>query len=267
MSDFNGFSLESGVFRVGEYEIQFSYHSGLASEKLIVFFPGAYDRSKGTVQYQRHSWMVDYTEKCHCLVIDDPTINEDNDLKIGWFQGWPGVNLFDGLKKLILSACDEVGIDEKNIVFFGSSAGGFVSLKMTDFFSASTAIAINPQIYLNKFYKSGYEAMMDYSYKTRSLDDLIIRNITYSPSFFDRQGKVYILQNLSDEYHVANHASVLLNTVSNNVGVSQVVIRGFFDIPKDNCFLNVFYYEDDIKKHNPPSRQDTNVIISSICFS
>ncbi|WP_193085133.1 hypothetical protein [Halomonas sp. 3F2F] len=267
MSDFNDFSLISGVFKDGEYEIKFSYHPGVTSEKLIVFFPGAYDRTKGTVQYQRHSWVVDYVENSHCLVVDDPTINENNDLKIGWFQGWPGIDLFDGLRKLVLSICDEIGVDEKNIVFFGSSAGGFVSLKMTELFTDSTSIAINPQIYLNRFYKSGYEAMMDYSYKTRKLDARISSKITYSPDFFDRQGKVYIFQNLSDEYHVANHIGVLLNGISDDAGVSEFQIKEFCNVPKSNSFLNVVYYEDVIKKHNPPSREDTRDIINSICFS
>ncbi|GAB2581317.1 hypothetical protein [Nitrincola alkalisediminis] len=242
-------------------ELKYVYHESLCPEKIIFFFPGAYDRSKGDVQFQRNSWFPDYIEKYSCVFFDDPTIDENNNLTIGWFQG-DRSNALCCASQLVSKIVKDSGLSNKDVVFFGSSAGGFVSLKMSNIYTESTVVAINPQIYLNKFYPRLYSAMIDICYPDQvENDNDIIERISYSPELTGRYGKVFIIQNKSDTFHLVNHVGVLQKRF-NFFRVFDVT--SFQEGFKSENSFNIVFYDDAVLGHNPPSRYDTKLIMKEI---
>jgi len=262
-------NLDDGVFEGDGCRIFFKFIPSDVGEGIIFFFPGAYDRSKGAVQFQRHSWSSDYTDRYHCVIVDDPTINDDNDLSIGWFQGWNGCDLYSSLCNMVSSIYSSLDIVEEKIVFFGSSAGGFVSLKLSEYFSSATVFAINPQLFLNRFYEGKYNAMLDYCYSdktSKEIEGLVSSKFRYSPSrsIETEKGFVCIFQNKADLFHVRNHLYLFLDCFSEEDVVVHDVKNFNYDFCKPDAKLNVFYYVDEYKKHSPPDREDTKIIVRGL---
>jgi hypothetical protein len=105
----------------------FSYFKK-GSRKLVVMLQGAIDRTKVLLPvFQRWSWSEDI--KSSVLILNDLTLF-DNHLKIGWWQG-------DENSYALPSACDfmslvirKLGYSIQDVLFYGSSAGGFAALMM-----------------------------------------------------------------------------------------------------------------------------------------
>lgn len=265
--------ISDGFFGDDSFKISFFFSPSENPEKLIFFFPGAYDRSKGSVQFQRHSWVTDYSDKCHCFFLDDPTVNENNSLSIGWFQGWRGINLEEGLVELVNQASLLLGIEEKDIVFFGSSAGGFVSLKMSQSFRKATVIAINPQIYLNYFYPRLYNEMLAFSFPDASPDELarlVNENFCYNPLISynteNNLGRVCIFQNRYDNFHLSNHLGLMIKKSDNKFPIEMFYLDKLEELGNyiPNGKLNIYYYNDAEMGHNPPNRMNTRAIIRKV---
>lgn len=267
-------NLDGGVFEGDGCNIFFKFIPSDVGDGIIFFFPGAYDRSKGAIQFQRHSWSSDYTDRYHCVIIDDPTINDNNELSIGWFQGWEGCDLYSSLCNMVSSMCSTLDIGEEKVVFFGSSAGGFISLKLSEYFLSATVLAINPQLFINRFYEGKYNVMLDYCYsnkKSLEIEGLVSSKFRYTPSknIKNEKGFVCIFQNKVDLFHVKNHLDIFLSCFSKDNDIAYHDVNefdyGYFCKPSGK--LNVYYYIDDYKKHSPPDREDTKVLIRSLLDS
>lgn len=266
-------NFQSGFFEAENYNLEFSFYSSEKPKGIIFFFPEAYDREKGLVQFQRYSWAPDYTENYHCIFLSDPTINEENSISIGWFQGRCNKDLHKDLYSFILSTCAELNFNEKDIIFFGSSAGGFVSLKLSEIFHKANVVVINPQIYLHKFYLTHYSKILDYSFHNASeveLENIIKNRFSFVPQRkYKIEGKVCIFQNTADLFHLKNHLQPMLNDLDESIPkffheLDEIEI--FENIPKPFFGLNVYYYNDPQKGHNPPVRDDTKAIIKNLCM-
>ena len=153
------------------------------SDKIIIMLPGATNRKKGAVDYQRYSWSSSFEQSF--ITFSDPTITAENDLSIGWFQnklGSYGVGLLTILVRRIIAI---LGVSENDILFFGSSAGAFVSLKLANEFTVSPVVAINPQIYLYNYSKAHYNLGITYQEmgKVEKAIDSFRQAIIHEPDF------------------------------------------------------------------------------------
>jgi hypothetical protein len=264
---FLGGDLNDGFYVGDRCKIEFKFYPSINADGVIFFFPGAYDRSKGSVQFQRHSWHSDYTDKYHCLMLDDPSITTDNELSIGWFQGNSGANLYLDLCGLVRDVCAQLNLSEDRVIFFGSSAGGFVSLKMSEYINEASVIAINPQLFLHEFYENKYRQMLRCCYPNKALAGIEVLvhdvfSITRSDFGRDDSGVVCVFQNKADKFHVENHLRPYL---SEACSVSYFNVCNFEDdFPSPNNGLNVYYYLDDVAGHSPPNRKDTRFLITNI---
>src|SRR5690606_22871633 len=100
--------------------------------------------------------------------------------------------------------------------FFGSSAGGFTSLKMTETFQDSFAVVINPQTDILRYSKTHVSKLLKYSYGATNIDEMndgCIENTRYIPSF-DGKGKVFYFQNIFDQVHINNHCKPIIRLVN-----------------------------------------------------
>lgn len=227
------------------------------SDKLLIMLPGAIDRSKGIHNFQRFSWSDEF--EYSVMSVLDPTIKDENNLSIGWFQGVSnnyGVEQFIILLKNIFKSNN---IEEKNVTFFGSSAGGFSSLKLANDFLESKIITINPQIYLYNYHENEFNKLVKYSYKSLSKNSVMQKykeRLSVDIDFDKREAPIYYYQNKDDTHHVKKHLEPYLNSVD------KKFISFFKDINIEKLNkLNILYYDDPNSGHSPPNKEITIKII------
>lgn len=229
------------------------------SENLTIFLPGATNRDKGACDFQRHSWSDEFSETV--VSIADPTINDDNDLSIGWFQYLKDNSGLDGLEILVKFLIKELNISLDEVRIIGSSAGGFAAMKMAERFSDISVLAINPQLYLHRYSPNYYKAMLDYSYEGIDEKDVLKKFKERTFALCPKSNTCIILQNIHDTKHLNKHLKPYISTLPNVIEMNSGELASK-DIKKD--YVTVIYYEDEKLKHSPPSRIETINYINKI---
>ena len=100
-----------------------------------------------TMKFQRWSWCDDFNAITLC--VNDPMLYISKELTAGWWIGTKSVDLI----KLFIKHVNELAkkLNISNIIFYGSSAGGFTALQMAACCTYSKAIVDIPQINLNNY--------------------------------------------------------------------------------------------------------------------
>ncbi|MDK9687561.1 heparinase II/III family protein [Halomonas sp. LC1] len=231
------------------------------ASKLAVFLPGATSRKYGEFDFQRHSWGQDLAD-FDCVFFSDPSVKDSNNLTLGWFQNEESSYGIDSLKEVIVALLKKTGYTQKELFIFGSSGGGYVALKLSEYFKNALVLAINPQIYLFNYSISHYENMLRCCYEGRAASFVkknFYERLVYTPSSFKRKNPVFILQNISDDKHYKKHFMPLANKRKlmpleiDSVGNEEVRTN-----------LNLLTYKDDVLKHTPPNKEDTLAVFEKI---
>lgn len=237
------------------------YCDNKKSKELLIMLPGAVNRSKIIHNFQRFSWSDDFEYSVMSLL--DPTIKNENNLSIGWFQGLSENYGIDNFILLLKNLFKVNNIKEENVTFFGSSAGGFSALKLANTFLSSKIIAINPQVYISNYHKNEFDKLLNYSYKFLSKKSVLEKykdRLSIDIDFQNRKVPIWYYQNIVDSHHMKKHLQLYLKTLDSKV-FSEFNVRD--SIEKLNQ-LNIIYYEDPESGHSPPSKEKTIQIINQI---
>jgi len=252
------FKLKDGkaTYSVALRGLQFHFFANVVgSDALTILLPGAINREKGLIDFQRHSWAQDFGTSV--ISFSDPTINIENDISIGWFQGNEDEFGVDLLAQIIAGLLNDNGYAQSAVTILGSSAGGFVGLKLANKFPQARIVAINPQIFLFNYVRSHYERMMAACYPKRSLKDSESQHrdriVVELPSP-DREGRIYIIQNTMDDRHYELHLMKYLKQLKED----DFYITKIENAERDRVRrLNVLLYEDSLLGHSPPNKETT----------
>lgn len=116
------------------------------AEGMIVFLPGAQgSKSPRRVPfYHRWSWHEDLPEM-HVVALSDPSIALNESILGGWFMH-PELDLVAELAGIVGHIAALLDIAPENIVFHGSSLGGFGAIGMAAHLHGAAAISEIPQI-------------------------------------------------------------------------------------------------------------------------
>lgn len=117
----------------------------------VVFSNGAYDPQKSEPPIFMRSRFAD-SYNANCIFIDDVTIHNTN-LRIGWGIGTPEKHYLKEYSEIVKSILKLLKIEEENTVYFGSSAGGFMSMGLSILHKGSKAVVNNPQFYATTYAK------------------------------------------------------------------------------------------------------------------
>ncbi|MGL6298348.1 MAG: prolyl oligopeptidase family serine peptidase [Methanobacteriaceae archaeon] len=136
-----------------KYEFLFRFSS--QNKNLICFGSGAFSKHQfgNPPNYKRHSWEEDFDESV--IYYNDPTLydmleNTNSDKKrwlVGWCAGSKKHWYLDIIYQIIEILSKKQEIDNKNMLFFGSSGGGFTSLMLATMFKNSYAVVNNAQMF------------------------------------------------------------------------------------------------------------------------
>ncbi|WP_028469261.1 alginate lyase family protein [Neptunomonas japonica] len=233
-----------------------------SSNKLLVMLPGASSRARGHIDFQRHSWSDDFSN-FDVLSFTDPSLKEENDISIAWFQHTVESFGITALSKLISSFVESKKYLMENIIFFGSSGGGFTSLKLANDFPRTLIISINPQIYLYNYSKIHFDKMLQTCYAGLDYSEVINKyknRLEVDIDYTKRIAPIYIYQNIHDTKHLNKHLKPYINK-NPSIYCSESDIDE--SLGKPNA-LNVIYYDDLDSGHKPPSSDKTLCMIKSV---
>ena len=265
-TSFNRYDLLEGEYTYAylfkNLRLNFYGHIKKNSKKLTIMLPGAVNRSKTIYNFQRHSWSDDVEGSVISFL--DPTVSEQNDITIGWFQGDKDIYavpvLIDFIKT-ILKLNDTV---EENLTILGSSAGGFSALKIADSFLNSRIVAINPQTRVYNYFIKDYSKLVkwiDPELTPEQAKESYYERLKVTINIDKRLRPIEYYQNTADTHHVKHHLKPLLNSLNEN---SYESIVGLNQIFGTNLMLKVVYYTDPENGHSPPSKSQTITILNNV---
>lgn len=211
LNAFKKAKLQDGRFVVelnkGRFECLF--FNKKSSDRLFILLSGARDpKTQGLPKFDRWSWYGKLPGSVLC--ISDPTLFLDTKrLRIGWYLGDEGHDWSMDLADLVKVCASLLNIPTKKIMAYGSSAGGFASLKLAAMLGDATAVAINPQTDALKYYEKAINLLLEVGYSGVALDTLpqamksrfsAIDALKMAP-----EARCLVVQNKLDEYHYEHH--------------------------------------------------------------
>ncbi|WP_146256303.1 alpha/beta hydrolase [Pseudomonas sp. LLC-1] len=191
--------------KIGICDVRFFPAKG--SKKAIVFLPSAND--KGIHPYfPRLSWHNELSQQVNVLYINDPFQHLDGyKTPMGsWYVSPIGEFVLPEVSSSIQSFLFENGIDE--VIYYGSSMGGYASLILASLHPDSHAIAECPQLFMLKHPGSRYVSENILS-KDRAIDS--IEPLAYLKN--SNHASINIVCSLHD-YHYKTHVVPFADIIS-----------------------------------------------------
>lgn len=170
------------------------------SQNLVTVFHAAADPAKTTLPvFVGHKITQDLDASI--LLVSDPSL--DFAIPIGWFAGDHERRLQHDLAQAIQHVAVAVGA--RNLIFQGSSAGGFAALYYAHGFPGSLAVAVNPQTNIAAYHADKVAQYFNSCWNgTPPLPAQAVTDLLqlYDGSF---SNCVLFLQNQQDQFHIENH--------------------------------------------------------------
>lgn len=224
------------------------------SDKIVVFSNGAIDPNKSVPPvYMRSSWSDEVDAST--IYLDDSTLHGTS-LRLGWGQGKKGVFHLNEMSEILKIVFDKLEIENENVYFYGSSAGGFMSLYFSILMNQTNAIVNNPQTKVLNYLAPYVKRMLSHSYNISDPKDVpedllyqldIVKAIKYYNTI---PSEIYYLQNYNCDGDVEGHLRPFLQELKEN----DIEIRG----------LKLINYFNKKLGHNPISKSETLKIINMI---
>ena len=149
-------NMEMGNFHISIDSVRFDCFvrgkKGTKPEKLYVIYTGGRPDLEVDPYFVRWSYypLIESLDSM-ILCISDPMFQKYEDLFLGWYYGTEDEFYVTLSLEIVRAVCDSVGMDYKNVIFFGSSGGGYASIYAASLMKGALSVSINPQIYLEAY--------------------------------------------------------------------------------------------------------------------
>lgn len=243
----------------GKVTYEFLIRIKPGASNTIVFGSGAggfQEQPIGPPIFHRHSWMDEFEDTV--IYYNDPTLYLGK-LSLGWGQGELDRFYLQDIANILEIVFAKLKIDSKNVLFYGSSGGGFMSLILAGFVKGSTVLINNPQTNLLKWIPVPINLVFDLSYRGLSREEVeekfgerinvvkFFNHIKYVPN-------IYFLQNFACEFDVQNHLLPFiseLEQLDKDTEINQIVIDLYFDKKAGHAAVGKSETIEYIKKVKP----------------
>ncbi len=180
-------------------------------DRLFVLTPSAINRSKSVLPaFTRFTWAARHFFPGKVLCISDPTLKLHNRLGLSWCMGTTESDLSNELAQLVEEIARSYKINNRNIIFWGSSSGGFSALALSARIRDSTAVAINPQTDALAYKVEDQVQLIKKVVFNNASDQYIRDNYSKRINMLklreeSRQNRNILVQNILDEHHFEFH--------------------------------------------------------------
>ena len=175
---------------------------------LIVFLSGAAKREDRTVPlFHRWKWQTSLTSY-HTAFISDPTLHLDDNLILGWYTGNEESDYTEILANLVLSWCTSLDLELNQVLFVGSSGGGFAALQLATLLPGAMAFVENPQTVTTEYLDIEVEEHLRICFpngnptKQKSNSRL---SVTQRINQHQQMPRFVYSQNIFDDFHLNRH--------------------------------------------------------------
>ncbi len=247
-------------YNINDLKFIFFAHMKEKNKELTIMLPGAVNRNKNIYNFQRYSWSQDIDGSVISFL--DPTVEESNELTIGWFQGNEKKYAIPVLVKLIKDLLIANNIKESNLTLFGSSAGGFSSLKIADEFPNSRVMVINPQTRIFNYSYKEYQKIVNWVFPDLTPEkakDIHKDRLKIELDTENRKSPILYYQNVDDGHHLRHHLKPLLESLNEQ---EYEIVDGLNKAFSTDKNLKVIYYSDPKSGHSPLTKEDTVSILN-----
>jgi hypothetical protein len=206
--------------------------------------------------FHRYSWSSEI--QASTIFYADPTLYLDDEIGLGWGQGVQDHFYLRSISDILKKIAEITKYEYKNMLFYGSSAGGYQSLYLAGYFRGSRALVNNPQTNIFNYHENHVNKMLDVSYKGLDLETIkkkygrrlvvmdFYKSIKYVP-------KIAYYQNIAATHDINNHVTPFFNEL-NKLKILDKGTRIAFHM-----------YYDQEKGHNPhPKEQAIRIINQTI---
>ncbi len=231
------------------------------NKNFICIGPGAFERNKTDSNgelitppfFARWSWYKYLDESV--ISYADPMIFKDDEIKLGWFIGDKNHWYLETVSSIIQNLAKNQKVYNNNILFFGSSGGGFVSTCLGTLIKNSKVLINNSQLFVLNYYPSligkAFELVTP-SFKNQSSEE-IIKKIEYRidvTKLFERENYA---PNITYYVNVKSEPDILNQTIP--------LIQHHYN-QKTFSGLNIIHYKDEKPEpHNPlPIKTTVNIL-------
>lgn len=194
------------------------------SKKLVVFLPPVNGKSFYPY-YARISWAPELAAKVNVLYVSDPyqPLEKYKEPMGSWFISPEGKSALPEIAEKIVDFSNDNGIEE--ILFYGSSMGGYSAIILSSLVPNSSAVAECPQLFLKKHPGSRYVI--------ENIAPEIIDESLFEPFYFLKNGCSNYIEISCSIYdrHYRNHVLpfVRLLESAENILTTKIDVNFFSD--------------------------------------
>jgi len=187
---------------INNVKYEFLVHLKKDSERLIFCGSGAlnanrtYDRTRP--HFNRWSWSSRFSESI--IYYNDPTLYIHDDIQGGYGVGTKEDYYLEKIAKIAEIIAKTLNFENKDLLFYGSSAGGFTSLMLSILVKNSFSICDIPQFYINELWSMYWPKFKEHIFKDMSEIE-ILENYGY---------RLNVIEMMKKEKYVPN-AIILLD--------------------------------------------------------
>lgn len=227
------------------------------SKRLAVHTNGAIDYTiKTPPVYQRSSWASNI--EANTIFLDDKTLHYTNDKKFNtaWLIGTKDRHFVYDYSEIIKIVQKEISIEDKEVYYWGSSAGGTAAIKLATLHKSSTAVANNPQTNILTDNKRRRDAIFRNVFPDMTEEEAIEKyyHVLTLPAFMKYNKyvpRIFYIQNNAFETDLKNHYYTFLDELKS------------LELNIDHK-LTVWLYHDSVRGHSPLLPDKTHEYLHTI---
>jgi len=236
LNEITSLSLEFNVKNHITYTTEYFEYSILVFvkkdyENLVVLSNGAVNyEKKSPPVFMRSKWSNDI--EGNLIFLDDPTIH-NTALSLGWGQGNSKEFSLRIYSEIIKEISKLLKVKGEDTCYYGSSAGGFMSMVLSSMHENSYSIVNNPQTDIKNYHIGHSQPLLELSYGSvdRAYTDYLERvNVVEAFKYSGYVPKVYYMQNQYSFHDLKFHVNPFVKSMKEQeLALEKIVFINYFD--------------------------------------